>query len=307
MQKNNYSQLVRAEAARLGFFSCGIAKAELLGNDALRLETWLKNGNQGNMSYMENHFDKRINPCLLVDGAKSVITLLFNYFPKKHQLNSDYKISKYAFGDDYHIVIKEKLNEFLNTLQNHIGEINGRGFVDSAPVLERAWAVKSGAGWVGKNGNLITKKQGSFFFIATLITDLELEPDIDFKTDHCGTCTKCIDACPTDAILPNKEINGSHCISYYTIELKDAIIDTNKTWANWMFGCDVCQDVCPWNRFSKPHNEPRFEMKPEIEQFTTNDWNEITDDIFKKVFNNSPLKRSKLTGLKRNINFLKMK
>jgi epoxyqueuosine reductase len=305
MQKKDYTQKIKAEASRLGFFQCGIAKANLLTDDAMRLETWLQKGFQGKMSYMENHFDKRIDPRLLVDGAKSVVTLLHNYFPPNEIDSKNYKISKYAYGEDYHNVIKDKLKSLLLFIRNEIGEVNGRGFVDSAPVLERAWAVKSGAGWVGKNGNLISKQKGSFFFIATLIIDLELELDANFQTDHCGTCTKCIDACPTEAILPNKEINGSQCISYYTIELKEAVINADKAWEDWIFGCDVCQDVCPWNRFSTPHSEPRFDLKDGIKNFDTSDWFDVSDEIFNKVFHDSPIKRTKLLGLQRNINFVK--
>lgn len=295
------TRLIKDTAQKLGFYSCGIAKAERLNEDAVRLENWLKKGNHGSMQYMENHFDKRVDPTLLVDGAKSVITLLMNYYPEEKQNPSSLKISKYAYGNDYHEVIKEKLKTFLSILNEEIGAITGRGFVDSAPVLERAWAIKSGLGWIGKNGNLITKTQGSFFFIATLIIDVELEYDVEYKLDFCGTCTKCIDACPTEAILPNKEINGSQCISYFTIELKDAIINTDKNFQNWMFGCDVCQDVCPWNRFSKPTQEEKFKPLSEILHYSTKDWTEITEDVFKKVFKDSPIKRSKFNGFMRNM------
>ncbi len=297
------TQLIKDTALQLGFSSCGIAKAARLNEDAIRLENWLKKGNHGSMQYMENHFDKRIDPTLLVEGAKSVITLLMNYYPAEKQNADSFKISKYAYGEDYHEVIKEKLRLFLAILNEKIGDIHGRGFVDSAPVMERAWAIKSGLGWIGKNGNLITKNQGSFFFIATLIIDLELDYDEEYSFDYCGTCTKCIDACPTDAILPNKEINGAQCISYYTIELKDALIQSDKNFQQWMFGCDICQDVCPWNRFSKPTSEKKFEPIQEILNYKQADWLEITEDIFKKVFKNSPLKRSKYNGLMRNIRF----
>jgi len=256
------------------------------------------------MSYMANHFDKRVDPRLLVDGAKSVITLLLNYFPQVKQAEGSPKISTYAYGKDYHLVIKEKLNALLQTLKEQIGEIDGRGFIDSAPVLERSWAARSGAGWIGKNGNLITKSQGSFFFIATLIIDLELTYDQPYLKDYCGTCTKCIDSCPTQAILPNKEIAGNKCISYFTIELKEALIPSEKKWNDWIFGCDICQDVCPWNRFSKTTTEEHFKPINEILNYTTSDWEEITEETFKKVFKDSPLSRTKFSGIKRNLKFV---
>jgi epoxyqueuosine reductase len=253
---------------------------------------------------MENHFDKRLNPTLLVDDAKSVISLLLNYYPSKTQNPNSYKISKYAYGEDYHFVIKQKLSELLHSIQSQIGEVSGRAFVDSAPVLDKAWAAKSGLGWIGKNSNLITQKVGSFYFIAELIVDLELKYD-NITTDHCGTCTACIDACPTEAIVSPYVVNGSKCISYFTIELKDAIpLEMKNKMDDWMFGCDICQDVCPWNRFSKPHAEPLFNPKKEILDFTYKDWDEITTETFNKVFKNSAVKRTKLTGLQRNINFL---
>ena len=304
MINKDYTLLIKKEALQLGFHYCGIAKAEKLEDDTRRLENWLEKGHQGGMKYMENHFEKRTDPRLLVEGAKSVITLLFNYFPEAKQPEGVPKISAYAFGKDYHTVIKEKLNEFLAVLRDEIGEVNGRGFIDSAPVLERTWATRSGAGWIGKNGNLITKEQGSFFFIATLIIDLELEYDHPFVKDYCGSCTKCIDACPTDAILPNKEINGSQCISYYTIELKDALIPSEKKWDNWIFGCDVCQDVCPWNRFSKATAETDFKPMNAIMNFTSEDWEEITEETFKVIFKDSPIKRTKFAGIKRNLKFV---
>ena len=300
------SQYIKSTANKLGFDFCGIAKAAFLNDDAKRLENWLNKGFQGTMQYMENHFDLRTNPQKLVPGAKSVITLLKNYYPSHQQKNDIPKISTYAFGKDYHTVIKNQLHLFLQKIKEQIGDFNGRGFVDSAPVLERAWAVKSGLGWVGKNGNLINKNAGSFFFIATLIIDVELEFDNAFTKDYCGTCTKCIDECPTDAILPNKEIDGSKCISYFTIELKDALIPNNVKgkFENWMFGCDVCQDVCPWNRFSKPHEEKEFEPLHEILNFSLSDWNELTEENFKTIFKNSPIKRSKFSGIKRNLKFI---
>ncbi len=257
------------------------------------------------MGYMENHFDKRLDPTLLVDDSKSVISLLLNYYPEQTQVQDSYKISKYAYGQDYHFVIKEKLKEFLFSIQENIGEVSGRAFVDSAPVLDKAWAAKSGLGWIGKNSNLLSKQVGSFFFIAELIVDLELEYDIAV-TDHCGSCTKCIDACPTGAIIAPYVVDGSKCISYFTIELKDNIPQEMKgKFDDWAFGCDVCQDVCPWNRFSKPHNEPLFNPNPELLSMTKKDWEEITEETFRAVFKNSAVKRAKYDGLKRNLDFLK--
>lgn len=285
--------------------SCGISKAGFLEKEAPRLEKWLKNNSHGQMTYMENHFDKRLNPTLLVDGAKSVVSLLLNYYPSELQREDSYKISKYAYGQDYHFVIKEKLKELLFSIQEQIGTVDGRAFVDSAPVMDKAWAAKSGLGWMGKNSNLITQKVGSFYFIAELIIDLELEYDHP-TTDHCGTCTACLDACPTQAIIAPYQVDGSKCISYYTIELKENLPEEMKgKLDDWAFGCDVCQDVCPWNRFSKAHNEPLFDPNPELLSFSKNDWEEITKDVFQKVFKNSPLKRTKWDGLQRNIAFLK--
>lgn len=303
--KEKYTKLIKAEAQRLGFLSCGISKAGFLEQEALRLENWLNNQMHGQMSYMENHFEKRLNPTLLVDGAKSVISLLLNYYPSEHQNKDSYKISKYAYGQDYHHVIKEKLKELLHFIQTEIGEVSGRAFVDSAPVLDKAWAAKSGLGWIGKNSNLITQKVGSFYFIAELIIDLELDYDTP-TTDHCGSCTACLDACPTDAIVAPYVVDGSKCISYFTIELKDNLPqDIKGKFDDWMFGCDVCQDVCPWNRFSKSHNEPLFQANSDILNFSKSDWEEITMDTFQKVFKNSAVKRTKYQGLLRNINFLK--
>lgn len=304
--KTSHTNLIRDFARRLGFDHCGIARAQRLDDDARRLENWLGKGMQGSMKYMENHFDMRVDPTRLVPGAKSVITLLINYFPNNKQVNDSYKISKYAYGSDYHEVIRAKLKHFLELIHEQIGEIHGRGFVDSAPVLERSWAQRSGAGWIGKSGNLITKEGGSFFFIATLITDLELEYDNPFVKDYCGTCTKCIDACPTDAILDNRVVDGSKCISYYTIELKDLMIpsEMHGKFDNWMFGCDVCQDVCPWNRFSRPTKEDGFTPLPGVLNLTTKDWDELTEESFRKLFRDSPVKRSKYKGLMRNIKFL---
>ena len=302
----NHTELIKNLAADTGFEYCGIAKAQALDEDARRLEKWLNKGMHGTMQYMENHFDLRIDPSKLVPGAKSVITLLLNYFPDQMQSTNAPKISKYAFGNDYHEVIRTKLKLFLQEINEQIGEVHGRGFVDSAPVLERAWAQKAGIGWIGKNGNLITKQNGSFFFIATLIVDLELIYEDAFAKDYCGTCTKCIDECPTDAILPDKVIDGSKCISYFTIELKDALIPTamKGKFDNWMFGCDVCQDICPWNRFSKSTNEINFTPIPEILNLSKNEWEELTEDSFKSIFKNSPLKRAKFEGIKRNLNFI---
>jgi epoxyqueuosine reductase len=304
-KKSGYSKLIKTEAKRLGFLSCGISKAGFLKEEAPRLENWLNQNRHGEMKYMENHFDMRLNPTLLVDEAKSVISLLLNYYPSQIQNSGSYKISKYAYGQDYHFVIKEKLKELLHTIQTEIGEVSGRAFVDSAPVLDKAWAAKSGLGWVGKNSNLLTQQVGSFYFIAELIVDLDLEYDYA-TTDHCGTCTACIDACPTEAIVAPYVVDGSKCISYFTIELKDNIPKEMKgKMDEWMFGCDVCQDVCPWNRFSKPHNEPLFNPNAEILSFTKKDWEEITEDTFRKIFKNSAVKRTKLEGLTRNIEFLK--
>jgi epoxyqueuosine reductase len=304
--KQKYSQLIKAEALRLGFSTCGIAKADFLEDEAPRLERWLKDGYHGEMQYMENHFDMRLDPRLLVDGAKSVISLSYNYFPEQQQNSDSYKLSKYAYGEDYHHIVKSKLKELHDFIQEEIGEIDGRAFVDSAPIMERAWAEKAGLGWNGKHSLLIQKELGSYFFLSELILELELEYDIPFTTDHCGTCTKCIDACPTEAILPNNTVDGSKCISYFTIELKNEIPnDVKGKMEDWMFGCDICQDVCPWNRFSTPHQEPLFSPHPELIQMTKRDWEEITEDVFKKVFKKSAVKRAKFSGLERNIQFLK--
>lgn len=299
-------QRIQQEAIRLGFMSVGFAKADFLEEDAIRLESFLKNNYHGKMSYLENHFDLRVDPRKLVPNAKSVITLLLNYYPNESQDINSPKIAKYAWGMDYHDVIKEKLKALFAYINQHIGQIDGRGFVDSAPVLERTWANKSGLGWIGKNGNLINKQAGSFFFIATLICDLELEPDPTFKTDHCGTCTRCIDACPTDAIIDNKKIDASKCISYLTIELKDQLIPDafEGKMDNWLFGCDVCQDVCPWNRFSKPHTEQAFTAHKEILNLSSQEWEALEESTFNTLFKHSPLKRSKWKGLQRNIQFI---
>jgi len=302
----SYIYSIKQTAAKLGFDYCGIAKAVVLDEDARRLETWLNQNRHGSMQYMEKHFDLRIDPTKLVPGAKSVITVLKNYYPAEEQSPDAPRISKYAWGKDYHEVIRTQLKELLDELRKTYGDIQGRGFVDSAPVLERSWATRSGAGWIGKNGNLITKNSGSFFFIATLIVDIELPYDDPFAKDYCGTCRKCIDACPTDAILDNKTIDGSKCISYFTIELKDALIpdDMKGRFENWMFGCDTCQDVCPWNRFSKPHQETDFNPLPAILNLGTKEWEALSEDSFRQLFKHSPLKRTKFKGIQRNLRFL---
>ncbi|NND12012.1 MAG: tRNA epoxyqueuosine(34) reductase QueG [Flavobacteriaceae bacterium] len=304
--KKHFTELIKTEAKRLGFLSCGISQAGFLEEEAPRLEKWLNKNMHGEMHYMANHFDKRLDPTKLVEGSKSVISLLLNYYPSKDQEDQTApKISKYAYGTDYHFVIKDKLKHLLYHIQEEIGDVHGRAFVDSAPVLDKAWAAKSGLGWIGKHSNLLTQQVGSFYFIAELIIDLELEYDTPV-TDHCGTCTACIDACPTKAITEPYVVDGSKCISYFTIELKESIpSDFKGQLDNWMFGCDVCQDVCPWNRFSKPHKEPLFNPKPELLSMTKKDWEEISEEVFKKVFKDSAVKRTKFSGLKRNIEFLK--
>ena len=304
--KASYAQQIKSESKRLGFDYCGISKAIFLEEEAPRLENWLNNNMHGQMSFMQNHFDKRLDPRLLVPGAKSVISLLLNYYPSEKQKDETApKISKYAFGEDYHFVIKEKLNQLLEFIRENIGDVDGRVFVDSAPVMDKAWAKKSGLGWIGKNNNLINKNNGSFYFIAELIIDLELEQDDPVK-DYCGTCTRCMDACPTDAIVAPHVVDGSKCISYFTIELKENIPNEVKgKFDNWMFGCDICQDVCPWNRFSKPHKEKHFHPKENLLDMTQSDWQELTEETFKRVFKNSAVKRTKFTGLKRNLEFLK--
>jgi len=300
-----HSQLIKQEASTLGFSFCGISKAEFLKDEAPRLEEWLKRGYHGKMSYLENYFDKRMDPTLLVPGAKSVVSLLYNYSPKKDLArDGEYKVAKYAYGEDYHFVVKDKLKTLLDVLQEKIGMINGRAFVDSAPVMERTWAARSGLGWTGKNSLLLNREMGSFFFIAELIIDLPLEYDHAVK-DFCGTCTACMDACPTDAIVEPYVVDGSRCISYYTIELKEAIpADVKGKFENWIFGCDICQDVCPWNSFSRPHTEQRFDPGDTLEGFSKQDWREITDEVFTKVFGRSAIRRTRLDGLKRNIAFV---
>lgn len=305
LPKENYTKLIKQHARRLGFEYCGISKAEFLEEEAPRLEKWLNNNMHGQMKYMENYFDKRLDPRLLVEGAKSVVSLLLNYYPEKKQNLDAPQISKYAYGNDYHNVIKEKCTELVNVLKKEIGDINGRCFVDSAPVMDKAWAKKSGLGWIGKNSNLITKETGSFFFIAELIIDIELVYDSPIK-DYCGTCTRCIDECPTEAIVAPYVIDGSKCISYFTIELKEHIpAEYKNKFKNWAFGCDICQDVCPWNRFSKPHSESLFKNNNDLLDWDSKQWQEITQEVFTKVFKESAVKRTKFTGLKRNIDFLK--
>jgi len=299
---------VKQVAARLGFDYCGIARAERLDDDARRLEQWLSRGFNGDMGYMERNFDLRTDPTKLVPGARSVVTLLLNYYPAEQQTPDAAKISKYAFGADYHDVIRASMNEFLFDLRQEIGDIDGRGFVDSAPVLERSWAVKSGLGWVGKNGNLINKQSGSFFFIATLITDLELTPDDPFARDYCGSCRRCIDACPTGALVDNALVDGSRCISYLTIELKDELMapEFKGKMDGWMFGCDVCQDVCPWNRFARPHHNDALTPIPELLNLSTSDWEAMDEATFKTLLRHSPIKRSKWKGIQRNLRMLKI-
>ena len=300
------TQRIKAKAEALGFLSCGIAKAEFLEEEAPRLESWLNHNYHGEMSYMANHFDMRLDPCLLVDGAKSVISLSYNYFQDLNRNPDSYKVAMYAQGEDYHFVVKEKVRELLDFIQEEIGEVNGRAFTDSAPIMEHAWARKAGIGWVGKNSLTLSKQKGSFFFLAELILDLDLVYDQPMETDHCGKCTRCIDACPTEAILPNRVVNGSQCISYFTIELKDQIPTEMKgKFDDWIFGCDVCQEVCPWNRFSLPTKQERFIGHEKINQMSKKEWEEITEDVFREIFKKSPVKRTKFSGLVRNIDFVK--
>ncbi|HEY0653068.1 MAG TPA: tRNA epoxyqueuosine(34) reductase QueG [Chryseosolibacter sp.] len=305
MDRQSHTHFIKSKALELGFSFCGISKAEFLKEEAPRLEEWLKRNYQGKMSYLENHFDKRLDPTLLVPGAKSVISLLYNYYPEKDLAKtSDLKIAKYAYGEDYHFVVKDKLKLLFDSIHQTIGEVNGRVFVDSAPVMERAWAQKSGLGWIGKNSLLLNRSMGSFFFLAEIIVDLELNYDGPVK-DYCGTCTACMDACPTEAIPEPFVVDGSKCISYFTIELKEEIpANVQGKFGNWIFGCDICQDVCPWNSFAKPHAEKRFSPSEDLQKLKTSDWKEITEDIFEKVFKHSPLKRARHAGLKRNIEFV---
>lgn len=301
------SQFIKAQATTLGFDFCGISTASFLEEEAPRLENWLNRQMHGQMHYMANHFDKRLDPRKLVDGAKSVISVLLNYYPEKHlpERENDLKLSKYAYGTDYHFVLKDKLKELVFRIQQEIGEVNGRIFVDSAPVMDKVWAAKSGLGWVGKHTNLINREIGSFFFIGEIICDLDLRPDAPIK-DYCGTCTRCVDACPTDAIVEPYVVDGSKCISYFTIELKEAIpAEVKGKFENWIFGCDICQDVCPWTRFSRPHQTPEFDLHPELAEFTNQDWEEITQEVFQEIFRRSAVKRTKLEGLRRNVGFVR--
>lgn len=307
-KREQYSKFIKAEAKRLGFLACGISKAEFLKEEAPRLEYYLRNNWNGEMKWLENHFDKRLDPTKLVPGAKSVVSLLFNYYPEEKQEDDTYKLSKYAYGRDYHFVLKHKLKELLFCIREEIGHVEGRVFVDSAPVLDKAWAARSGLGWIGKHTLLLRKQRGSFHFIAELIIDLDLKYD-SRVADYCGTCTACIDACPTDAIEGPQQVNGSKCISYFTIELRDEILpkDMKGKFEDWMFGCDICQDVCPWNRFASPHNEPLFNPHPDLLEMTKADWEDLTEDTFREVFRKSAVKRTKFSGLTRNIDFLKDK
>lgn len=306
---SRHAFLIKSTAQELGFEFCGIAKAGFLEEEAPKLESWLNQNYHGKMSYLANHFDKRLDPTQLVPGAKTIVSLTYNYFPKEilPQGEENIKLSKYAYGADYHDVIREKLKKFLSILHKEIGEIGGRAFVDSAPIMERQWAQKSGIGWIGKNSLLLNRQAGSFFFLAELILDLEATPDTPMTEDYCGTCTRCVDACPTDAIIQGGVVDGSRCISYLTIELKEAIpIEFDRKMENWAFGCDICQDVCPWNRFSKPHQEPKFNLDPILNGFSERDWLEMTEETFALVFSKSAVKRTKYVGLKRNIDFLKL-
>jgi epoxyqueuosine reductase len=301
------SQQIKTQALALGFDACGVAKADFLETEAPRLEQWLFENKHGQMAYMANHFDKRLDPRLLVEGAQSVVSVLLNYYPDQRlpEGPDDLKLSKYAYGTDYHFVLKDKLKSLVAYIHEQIGEVNARVFVDSAPVMDKVWAAKSGLGWVGKHSNLLTREMGSFFFIGEIICDLPLWPDQAIQ-DYCGTCTRCVDACPTDAIVAPYVVDGSKCISYFTIELKEAIPDEVRgKFDNWVFGCDICQDVCPWNRFSRPHQTPEFDLHPDLAQFTNRDWEEITEEVFREIFRRSAVKRTKLEGLRRNVAFLK--
>lgn len=304
MSKAKYTAMIKEHAEELGFLSCGISKAQFLEEEAPRFEAWLNNGYNAGLGYMENHFDKRLDPTKLVPGAKSVISLLYNYYPAEQQIDDTFKISKYAYGQDYHHVIKAKMKELFNFIEEEIGEIDGRYFVDSAPVLDKAWAARSGLGWVGKHTLMLSKQKGSYFFVSEIICDLELEYDTP-ATDHCGTCTACIDACPTDAIVAERVVDASKCISYFTIELRDALPTyMDGKFKDWIFGCDICQDVCPWNRFSKPHQEPLFNPHPDLLSMKKEDWINIDEDRYRDLFKKSAVKRTKFSGLTRNIDFV---
>lgn len=302
--KAKYTAMIKKRALELGFVSCGISKAQFLEDEAPRFEEWLKNGQNAQLQYMENNFDKRLDPTKLVPGAKSVISLLYNYYPHEFQPEGTFKISKYAYGQDYHFVIKDKLRELFQFMQEEIGEIDGRYFTDSAPVLDKAWAARSGLGWIGKHTLMLSKQKGSFFFIAEIICDLELEYDGP-ATDHCGTCTACIDACPTGAIVSEKVVDANKCISYLTIELRNEIPSImDGKFEDWVFGCDICQDVCPWNRFSKPHQEPLFHPHPDLLSMNKDDWLRLDEDRYRELFRKSAVKRAKYSGLIRNIKFV---
>jgi epoxyqueuosine reductase len=299
------SEQLKAWAKELGFLACGISASGYLEEEAKRLEKWLSKGFQGKMSYMERYFDERLDTQKLVPGSRSVVSLLYNYFPEEPIQSEDTKIAKYAYGEDYHFVVKDKLKMLFEKIRSHWGDVEGRYFVDSAPILEKAWAVKSGLGWLGKNGNLIQKQTGSFFFIAELIIDVVLQEDGP-TTDHCGTCTLCIDACPTDAIVQPQVVDGSKCISYFTIELKESIPEVNRgQWKDWIFGCDICQDVCPWNRFAQTHNEKRFQPKKDVLTKSQTEWLEMTAEEFKKLTKGSPLERAKWSGMIKNVQHLR--
>ncbi len=309
MDKEERTRKIRNEAYRQGFMFCGVSEAEFLEEEAPKLEQWLKEGRHGKMEWMERNFDKRLDPRLLVDDAKSVVSLLLNYYPPEEQQDPEApKISKYAYGKDYHFVIKDKLKSMMKFIQEDIGDVNGRVFVDSAPVMDKAWAKRSGLGWIGKNTTLINKQKGSYFFIAELILDLELIPDGPIR-DFCGNCTRCIDACPTGALDEPYQIDASKCISYLTIELKDNVLppEMEGKMENWAFGCDICQDVCPWNKFAEPHNEPAFDPHPDLLGMSQRDWEEITEELYRELFKHSAVKRAKYSGLKRNLDFLKNK
>lgn len=306
LPKATYTRMIKEKARELGFLSCGISKAEFLQEEAPRLENWLNKGYHGKLGYMENHFDKRLDPRLLVEGARSVISLAYNYYTAEKQQDPEApKISRYAYGKDYHFVLKDKLKTLLEYIRDEIGEVQGRAFVDSAPVLDKAWATRAGLGWVGKHSLLISKKHGSFFFLAELIVDLDLEYDQSIPTDHCGSCRRCIDACPTGALHGSGVVEARKCISYLTIELKDAIPEEfSGNMENWMFGCDICQEVCPWNRFSLQHQEPAFQPHEALLKMRKAEWQEITRETFQVIFRKSAVKRAKYEGLRRNLSFL---
>lgn len=306
MNKEQLTYFIKEKAKEYSFIGCGISRSRFLEEEAPKLEKWLKEGYHGNMKYLENNFDKRLNPGLLVDGAKSVISFLYNYYPQEKQNTESYRIAKYAYGEDYHLVIRKKLQKFVEEIQDKVGQFFYRVFTDSAPVMERTWAQKSGLGWIGKNSLLLSKQKGSFFFLAEIICDLELNYDEAFPTNHCGSCTRCMDACPTQAIISERVIDSTKCISYLTIELKDQIGEVfNGKLKDWIFGCDICQDVCPWNRFSTPHTEDKFNPHPDLLSYTKNDWNDINEEAFKILFKNSAVKRTKFSGFQRNILFNK--